>query len=184
MCEPDHGGEDFMHNAVRKLPRRCERHSLDRSEISMFASRIALALGLFAATLPLQRADAFEWTLPHSEDFCDTGWVLQSLKTQVDGQYRKYHETKNFLIDIINPTLAYERKRDETHNVGRKFCHAKVRMTNGSRHEIREMWYILETPWGLGGTPKLAGLEFCIAGLDPWHVYGKDCSTIRNSLGY
>jgi hypothetical protein len=86
----------------------------------MFASRIALALGLLAATLPLERAEAFDFGLPHSEDFCDTPWVMQFLKTRVDGQFRKYHETRNFLVQIINPTLTYERKRDETHNVGRR----------------------------------------------------------------
>lgn len=150
----------------------------------MFASRIALALGLLAATLPLERAQAFSWELPHSEDFCDTGWVMAYLKTRVDGQFRKYHETRNFLIKIIEPTMTYERKRDEYHNVGRKFCHATVRMTDGNRHEQRDMWYVLETPWGLAGPPKLANVEFCIAGLDPWHVYGKDCSTIRNTLGW
>jgi hypothetical protein len=151
---------------------------------AMFASRIALVFGLFAATLPVGRAEAFSWDLPHSEDFCDTGWVLQYLKTRVDGQYRKYHQTRNFLVEIINPTLTYERKRDETHNVGRKFCHATVRMTDGNRHEKRDMWYVIAVPWGFSGPPKLSGVEFCIAGLDPWHVYGKDCSTIRNSLGW
>lgn len=147
----------------------------------MLASRLALVLGLVAATLPLQRANAFSWELPNSEDHCNTGWVLEALKTQVDGQYRKYNGTKLFLIDIINPTLSYERKRDERHNVGRKFCHATVRMSDRRK---RDMWYVLEQPWGFGGPPKLSGLEFCIAGLDPWHTYGKDCSTIRNSLGW
>ena len=148
----------------------------------MFASRIALALGLIVASLlPVQQASAFDFTLPHSEDFCDTGWVLQALRTKIDGKYRKYNGTKLMLVDIINPTLRYERKRDEEHNVGRKFCHAKIRMTD---RRTRDMWYLLETPWGFSGPPKLAGLEFCIAGLDPWNVYGKDCSTIRNSIGW
>lgn len=147
----------------------------------MFASRLALALGLFAATLPLQRANAFSLELPNSEDLCNTGWVLESLKTKVDGKFRHYNGTKLFLTDVINPKLQYERKRDDYHNVGRKFCHATARMNDGKK---RDMWYVLETPWGMAGPPKLAGLEFCIAGLDPWHVYGKDCSTIRNSLGW
>ena len=145
----------------------------------MFASRIALALGLIVASLPVYTAEA--WELPHSEDYCDTSWVLQSLRTKVDGKYRKYNGTRLFLVDIINPTLRYERKRDEVHKVKRKFCHATVRMNDGHK---RDMWYLLETSWGFAGTPKLAGLEFCIAGLDPWHVYGKDCSTIRNSIGW
>jgi hypothetical protein len=145
----------------------------------MFATRFALALGLFAASLPVQKAAA--WELPRSEDFCNTGWVLKSLKTKVDSKYRQYNGTKLFLLDIINPTQTYERKRDATHKVKRKFCHATARMNDGSK---RDMWYLLETPWGFAGTPKLAGLEFCIAGLDPWKIYGRDCSTIRNSIGY
>ncbi|MBL0371277.1 hypothetical protein JJB09_04480 [Rhizobium sp. KVB221] len=145
----------------------------------MFASRFALALGLLVSSIPLQTASAFE--LPRSEDFCNTGWVLSSLKTKVDGKYRKYNGTKLFLIDIINPKMRYERERDSLHRVGRKFCHATVRMNDGRK---RDMWYLLETPGGFAGAPKFAGLEFCIAGLDPWHVYGKDCSTIRNSIGW
>jgi hypothetical protein len=147
----------------------------------MFASRLALVLGLIAATLPFERAQAFSWELPHSEDHCDTGWVLQSLKTKVDGKYRKYNGTHMFLIDILNPKLNYERKRDEYHVTGRKFCHAGARMSDG---RTRDLWYILETPGGFAGPPKLANLEFCIAGLDPWHIYGKDCSTIRDNLGW
>ena len=141
--------------------------------------RLALALGLTAAFLPAVQAKA--WELPNSEDLCSTSWVLSSLKTKVDGKFRKYNGTKLFLVDIVNPTLRYERKRDATHRVGRKFCHATVRMNDGQK---RDMWYLLETPGGFAGTPKLAGLEFCIAGLDPWRTYGKDCSTIRNSIGW
>ena len=145
----------------------------------MFASRIALALGLVIASLPVYRANA--WELPRSEDFCDTGWVLKALKANVDSKYRHYNGTKLFLTDIINPQMTYERERDELHKVGRKFCHATVRMNDGSQ---RDMWYLLESPWGFAGMPKIAGLEFCIAGLDPWHVYGKNCATIRNYVGW
>jgi hypothetical protein len=141
--------------------------------------RLALAIGLACATVPAQKAGA--WELPRSEDLCSTGWVLSSLKAKVDGKFRKYNGTKLFLVDIMNPTQRYERKRDETHLVGRKFCHAMVRMNDGY---TRDMWYLLETPGGFAGMPKLAGLEFCIAGLDPWRTYGKDCSTIRNSIGW
>jgi hypothetical protein len=115
---------------------------------------------------------------------CDTGWLLADLKTRVDGQFRKYHETNDFVLEIVNPTLTYERQRDEYHNVGRKFCHADVRMTSISGHETRDMWYVIETPWAFSGPPKLAGVDFCILGLDPWHVYGKDCSAVRNTIGW
>ena len=145
----------------------------------MFASRLGLAIGLGLSTLCLQPAQA--WELPRSKDYCDTGWVLKYLKTKVDGKYRKYNGSKLFLVDIINPTLKHEVQRDEDHRVGRQFCQAKVRMSDGQK---RDMWYLLATPWGFSGTPPLGGVEFCIAGLDPWHVYGKDCSTIRQTIGW
>ena len=145
----------------------------------MFASRLALALGLIVSSLSFQPARAFQ--LPNSKDYCDTGWVLKHLKEKVDGKYRKYNGTKLFLIDIINPTLKHEVQRDEDHTVGRQFCQAKVRMSDGSK---RDMWYLLETPWSFGGVPPLAGVEFCIEGLDPWHTYGKNCSTIRQTIGW
>lgn len=145
----------------------------------MFASRLALAFGIAISSLSLQTAHAFQ--LPNSKDYCDTGWVLQHLKAKVDGKYRKYNGGKLFLIDIINPTLKHEVLRDEDHNVGRQFCQAKVRMSDGGK---RDMWYLLETPGTFAGIPKLSGVDFCIAGLDPWHVYGKDCSTMRQTIGW
>jgi hypothetical protein len=145
----------------------------------MSIKRVTMLLGLMSALATFQPAAAFQ--LPNSEDLCATGWVLSHLRNRVDGKFRHYNGTKLHLIDIYNPTLRYERVRDETHNVGRKFCHAKVLMNDGFK---RDMWYVLETSWGLAGTPKLAGVEFCISGLDPWKVYGKDCSTIRNHIGW
>jgi hypothetical protein len=150
----------------------------------MRGSRIALVFGLLAAALPLQRADASDWQQQYGEDLCGTNWVLSAIKMQNSDSFRKYHETNLVLVDIINPRLTYERQRDAEHNVDRKFCHAKVRMANGSRHEIRDMWYLIEMPWGFAGTPGSSNMEFCIAGLDPWHVYGKECSTIRNAIGF
>ena len=147
----------------------------------MFASRLALALGLVLSSLSFQPAMAWKFELPHSEDFCDTGWVLGALKTKVDATYRNYIGPRLFLVEVINPVQTYERKRDAVHKVKRKFCHATARLTDGTK---RDMWYLLETPGGLAGAPKTANLEFCILGLDRWHVYGKDCSTIRNALGY
>lgn len=145
----------------------------------MLAPRLALALGFALSTLSLQAAHA--WELPRSKDYCDTGWVLSYLKTRVDGKYRKYNGTKLFLLDIVNPTLKHEQVRDEDHNVGRQFCQAKVRMSDGSK---RNMWYLLATPMGFAGAPKFGGVDFCIEGLDPWHVYGKDCSTMRQYIGW
>lgn len=152
----------------------------------MFARRLAMALGL-AALMAAPTAHAGEFKLPglsdlpNSTDQCATATVLNNLKRDVDHKFRGYTKTKLFLVEVINPVETYSRERDETHTVSRKWCHAKARMNDRT---IRDMWYILEKPWGLAGAPLFTGAEFCIVGLDPWKIYGKDCSTIRNNIGW
>lgn len=119
--------------------------------------------------------------LPNSTDVCATATVLQNLKRDVDHKFRSYTKTKLFLVEVIDPVEHYSRDRDETHKVARKWCHAKARMNDRT---IRDMWYILEKPWGFSGAPLFTSSEFCIVGLDPWRTYGKDCSTIRNATGW
>ena len=148
----------------------------------MFLARTALSLALtLTALVPAGNAAAGELRLPDPTDYCTTPWVVEALKKKVDHRFRGVNKTKIFLVEVIHPRERLDGKRDETHTVARKWCHAKARMNDGT---IRDMWYLLEKPWGLAGTPLLSGLEFCIAGLDPWHIYGKDCSTIRNTIGW
>lgn len=146
----------------------------------MFARRLAIAIGL-AALAAAPAAGAGELRLPDPNDYCATPKVIENLKRDVDHKFRGYTKTKLFLLDVIEPTQTYARDRDETHTVGRKWCHAKAHMNDGT---VRDMWYLIEKPWGFAGIPVLSSTEFCIAGLDPWKVYGKDCSTIRNYIGW
>ena len=146
----------------------------------MSAIRLALAACLALAGLNAAPARAFDLPIPDPNDYCTTGWVIEALKKQVDYKFRGYTETKLFLTDVINPSEHYSRERDETRNVARKWCHAKGRMNDGV---TRDIWYIIEYPWGFAGAP-LSAMEFCISGLDPWKIYGKDCSTIRNAIGW
>lgn len=146
----------------------------------MPASLRALAPGLVAAALLFgsHAAMAADLTVFHHD--CESNALMKNLKMNIDGKFRGYDGGLR-LRSIDNPTTTYERKRDEYHNVARMFCHATVTLNDGVR---RDMWYLIETPWGFAGTPDFSAVEFCISGLDPWHVYGKDCSTIRNSLGW
>ena len=146
----------------------------------MFARRLAVAIG-FAGLMAAPAARAGELRLPDPNDYCATPKVIENLKRDVDHKFRGYTKTKLFLVEVIHPRERLDHKRDETHTVARKWCHAKARMNDGT---TRDMWYLLEKPWGFAGMPLLSGLEFCIAGLDPWHIYGKDCSTIRNTIGW
>ena len=140
----------------------------------MLPTRAALALSLVLSSLAFSPANAR--ILPDPNDYCTTAWVTTAIKRQVDSKYRRYIGRDLFLIDIVNPRLTLEMPRDEMHNVGRQFCHARAVMSDG---RDRDLWYLLEKPWGFAGMPGTSGLEFCISGLDPWHVYGKNCSTVR-----
>ena len=51
---------------------------------------------------------------------------------------------------------------------------AKTSLTDGTE---RELVYVIERPWGFAGDGR--SIEFCIPGLDPWHVYGYACAAIR-----
>lgn len=149
------------------------------------AATLAIALGLSTLMTTPGHAENIKLPgigeIPNSTDECATPTVLSNLKRDVDHKFRGYTKTKLFLIEVINPVEHYARDRDETHKVARKWCHAKARMNDQT---IRDMWYILEKPWGLAGAPLFTGMEFCIVGLDPWRTYGKDCSTIRNAIGW
>ncbi|MBV2184101.1 MAG: hypothetical protein KUL88_06140 [Rhizobium sp.] len=64
--------------------------------------------------------------------------------------------------------------RDETHRVERRYCQTKVTTSDGRR---RQLWYLIESPWGFAGLGS--SVEFCVSGLDPWHVYGAHCKSLR-----
>jgi len=143
--------------------------------------RLLLALSFVAAILSLDTGSAYAWPVLDSSPQCDARWVARELKFSAAIRFHRLNEVGLKLEEIINPTLTYERQRDEYHDVGRQFCHAVAVMSDGSRHD---MWYLIARPWGFAGIPGTDNVEFCISGLDPWHVYGKDCSTIRDTLGW
>lgn len=135
--------------------------------------RATLAFSMLAASLTIpQPAKAF-FTL-EGLDRCDTGWVLSYIQRKFDSKVRSYLKSDLFITRIYEPVLLEARPRDEEHNVGRQYCQAKVTMTDRS---IRSIFYTLEYPWGFAG--QLTHVEFCIPDLDPWHVYGRKCSTVR-----
>lgn len=64
--------------------------------------------------------------------------------------------------------------RDETHRVERRYCETRVTTSDGQQ---RELWYLIEGTFGFAGLGS--SVEFCVSGLDPWHVYGAHCKSLR-----
>lgn len=58
--------------------------------------------------------------------------------------------------------------------VQRDYCVADSIMTDGSAHRV---YYAIER--GLGFVGLGSEVDFCVPGLDPWHVHDGDCRTVR-----
>ncbi|MBN9017089.1 MAG: hypothetical protein J0H11_06700 [Rhizobiales bacterium] len=56
----------------------------------------------------------------------------------------------------------------------RRFCHAKVELSNG---RPADLFYLIEERQGFASIGW--GVEFCVAGQDPWRVFDGGCRTVR-----
>jgi hypothetical protein len=140
----------------------------------MSSVRFAIAFSLVLSGFVAGNAAAADGS--YDEGLCADGSVLGRIHRKIDDRYRNYIGMDVGLVEVVDPNLRHESERDDVHKVGRQFCHAKVLMTDGRK---RDMWYLIERPWGFAGMPYSKSVEFCISGLDPWHVYGQNCSTVR-----
>ncbi len=105
---------------------------------------------------------------------CSAPGVLSYIDHRFDQKARRYLKREIAIDDIYNVHRNRKESRDKTHRVERHYCHAKVRMSDGSR---RHMWYLIERNWGFAGMWQ--SVEFCVSGLDPWHYYGHSCRSLR-----
>ncbi|MCP4316466.1 MAG: hypothetical protein GY789_10735 [Hyphomicrobiales bacterium] len=64
--------------------------------------------------------------------------------------------------------------RTEVQLIARRFCQGRVSMNDG---KTRSIWFLIERGQGFAGVGY--NVEFCIAGLDPWHIYGAYCRSVR-----
>ena len=77
------------------------------------------------------------------------------------------------IFDIRENGFNYT-PRTEVQLIERRFCQARVAMNDG---KTRSIWYLIESGQGFAGFGN--NVEFCIAGLDPWHIYGAYCRSVR-----
>lgn len=75
-------------------------------------------------------------------------------------------------------TLAKARFSDhpffEPGIIERKYCQAEARMTNDTTHTV---YYAIEIGQGFASIGNY--VDFCVLGLDPWHVHDEACRTVR-----
>lgn len=159
-----------------------------RSSALTFPKRLIAAIAMIAGSglapsahaqtlMQLLNPDnAVDWSSGEGfVDACDQRWVVAKLKEKFDYKVRAYTDRPGLAIKSLDGIkLVRARPRDETHLVGRQYCEADAVMSD---RQVRKIYYLLEYPWGYAG--QLTRIEFCVQGLDPWHVYGQACSTVR-----
>ncbi|WP_161141185.1 hypothetical protein [Propylenella binzhouense] len=74
--------------------------------------------------------------------------------------------------------LDYPRERPDAYRAFRtiptQFCEATALMTDGT---TRTVYYTIEIQQGLASIGR--GVDYCVLGLDPWHVHDAACRTVR-----
>ncbi len=77
------------------------------------------------------------------------------------------------IADIRNPGLRYTVFNGPS-TIRHRHCRAIALMTNGAR---RTLFYTISAGMGLASIGN--GVDFCLAGFDPWRVHGAACRSLR-----
>jgi len=135
----------------------------------MMKPLLAVALGLAFSALLAGKAAAS----PH--DACRRPSTLNHITKNFRDKTAPFLQTGTEIARIHSTRMSrYEPRTKDISSVEREYCHAKVALTDGQQ---RDLWYVVQ--WGLGFAGSGYKIDFCISGLDPWHVYGADCRSLR-----
>ena len=110
---------------------------------------------------------------PAMETVCADPGVLGKIQARFAWAERNtWH--RGFVIESIGNPRPSGHPYAEPGLVHRDYCVADAVMTNGSAHQV---YYAIEH--GLGFVGLGHDVDFCVPGLDPWHVHDGDCRTVR-----
>jgi hypothetical protein len=110
-------------------------------------------------------------TAPESE--CTSGNALARIKHSFAKADRvQWH--RGFVISQIGNPRPSGHPYAEPGLVKRDYCMADSVMTDGTAWPV---YYVVEH--GLGFVGLGSDIDFCLPGLDPWHIHDGDCRTVR-----
>lgn len=105
---------------------------------------------------------------------CGDSGVLSFIDHRFDYKASRYLRADLDIVAFDRVSNTHVDYRDTTHPIPRVYCHAKVDMSDGHR---RDLWYMIEGGMGFAGLGER--VRFCISGLDPWYVDGRNCRSVR-----
>jgi hypothetical protein len=104
---------------------------------------------------------------------CDDSGALNRIVNRFGWAERtQWH--RGFEIQTIDNPRPSGHPFAEPGLVVRDYCVADSVMTNGSFYPV---YYTIEHGLGFAGIGRY--VDFCVPGLDPWHVHDGDCRTVR-----
>ncbi|TPW32062.1 hypothetical protein [Pararhizobium mangrovi] len=144
-------------------------------------SMVAIGAALFCA--PANAADYVQpgprGAMAVGSSVCAQHGTLATIDSEFDYRARNYLHAPLAITDFRDARLIAYHPYDPTHLVRRIYCEATVVMQGSPP---RPIYYLIESTMGFAGIGDR--VEYCIAGLDPWHVYGSHCSTVRYENPY
>ena len=137
--------------------------------------RILPALFALAAATIAGQAQAGDFLNDGAAAACDTPWVLKAIETRFQIQARNVLHAPDLTIDRFSRVHQHRLIAGaESRPIERRYCGADVHMSDGRK---RYVWYLVEDRMGFAGVGD--NVEFCVTGLDRWHVYGGHCRVLQ-----
>jgi hypothetical protein len=110
---------------------------------------------------------------PAAESACTSAGALFRIKHIFAWADRnQWH--RGFVISEIGNPRPSGHPYAEPGLVKRDYCVADSVMTDGTAWPV---YYVVEH--GLGFVGLGSDIDFCVPGLDPWHIHDGDCRTVR-----
>lgn len=107
---------------------------------------------------------------------CAEPWVLRRITQRFRHQVRHVPHLSN--VEITDFRRIHERRYlpalGEKRPIGRRYCGAKVALSDGRE---RAIWYLVEEGQGFASIGD--NVEFCVSGFDRWYVYNSHCRILR-----
>jgi hypothetical protein len=104
---------------------------------------------------------------------CDQASVLRNIASRYQWRNRTTWQT-DLAIGEVGRISETAFKPGDPGLIDRRYCHAKVTLSNGRRADL---FYLIEERQGFASIGW--GVEFCLPGQDPWRVYDAGCRAIR-----
>lgn len=123
-----------------------------------------------------QAADVVPYTEPAVigyDTVCSDDWALGRIQSRFAWAER-HTWNRGFTMESLENPRPSGHPYVEPGPIARDFCVAEALMTNG---EYRTVYYAIEHGVGFAGIGR--NVDFCVLGLDPWHVHDGSCRTVR-----